>query len=264
MSGYQNHTNYFEYIISAGKDHLKHKFLDSAGGLFWAVFNPLFQIILFSLVFSNIFMPEKTGLNSFDAPYVVYLCIALVPWLIFSESVYESTNAIMDNGYYLKKMPLPTWIFVAKCNLAFFIYSCIGWICVLVFSFIMGVQPTLWWLISPFILLLFQLLAFGITLITSVLNVFIKDTSHGTALLLQLIFWSMPLVYYVNIVPLILRTIIDYHPVYIYLNALRSLIIKGECPSPLLLLACVVIPFVLIWIGISLQKHMEKDVRDII
>jgi ABC-type polysaccharide/polyol phosphate export permease len=82
-------------------------------GVFWNVLIPLLQILILTIVFSQIMEVRLPGAGSAKA-FAIYLCAGLLPWLGFSECVSRGTQSFLENATYLKKLPIPEQIFVAQ------------------------------------------------------------------------------------------------------------------------------------------------------
>ena len=84
---------------------IKTKYRKSVLGVLWTLLNPLFMMIILSVVFSNLFI--------FDVEYFpVYLLSGQLIFNFYSEATTASMSAIMDNGPLLKKIYVPKYLFV--------------------------------------------------------------------------------------------------------------------------------------------------------
>jgi len=72
--------------------HIKVQYAQSALGIDWAVIQPLFSMIVFTIVFGRL-----AGVSSDGAPYAVFSFVALVPWTYFSNAVTQGTNSLVTN-----------------------------------------------------------------------------------------------------------------------------------------------------------------------
>ena len=92
-------------IWSLSKNDFKTRYAGSYLGIVWAFVQPVITILVYWLVFEKGFSakPEmfKAGV---EVPFVVYLTSGLVPWFFFSEAVSNSTNALLEYNYLVKKV----------------------------------------------------------------------------------------------------------------------------------------------------------------
>ena len=82
---------------------LRHRYTGTGLGIFWNVLNPLMQIAIYAVVFTQIMRPQMPGSAS-PYQFVIYLCAGLLPWMAFAECVTRGTNSFVENATYLKKL----------------------------------------------------------------------------------------------------------------------------------------------------------------
>ncbi len=101
------------FIWRSAISDLRYRYAGSAMGIFWNVLIPLLQILILTVVFSQIMAVRLPGAGSTEV-FAIYLCSGLLPWLGFSECVSRGTQSFLENATYLKKLPIPEQIFVAQ------------------------------------------------------------------------------------------------------------------------------------------------------
>lgn len=250
------------FIFNSGLSHLKFKFSGSKSSAIWVIANPLFYILLYTFVFSHVFKLDHNTNSNISGNFVGYLCMGLLPWLIWAEGLFECSSCLNDNGYYLKKIALPTWVFVAKSCLAFLIYNLIATIILILFLLLSGYSFNLYWFLIPLHIIIFHLFSFGICLITSMLAVFTKDVAQALNMFIQLIFWSMPIVYYTQNLPSTLQEIIKYHPIYQFIIPIRKIVLEPTNYSLTTFAITILISLAVICIGMLIHKKFEHEIRD--
>jgi len=142
----------------------------------------------------------------------------------------RGTNAFQENAAYLKKLPIPEQIFVAKSALSSTISLFIAIILLVLVSLVLGLRPSLTWLAVVLVLILFQGFGFGLGLIFGSINVFIKDMSQVLPILLQLWMWCLPIVYVEEIIPNAFQKIMLFNPAYPFIASLHRCFLYGEWP----------------------------------
>ena len=105
--------NYRLFIWRSAMSDLRHRYAGSTMGVFWNVLIPLAQILIYTLVFSQIMKIRLPGAGS-TVVFAIYLCSGLLPWLGFSECVSRGTQSFLENAHYLKKLPIPEQVFAAQ------------------------------------------------------------------------------------------------------------------------------------------------------
>jgi lipopolysaccharide transport system permease protein len=258
-----NLWRYRGFIVRNAMSDMRHRYAGSAAGVAWNVINPLAQIVIYSLVFSQIMvvrMPDgRTG-----AAFALYLCAGLLPWAAFSECILRGTNAFIENAPYLKKLPIPEQVFVAQNAVSATLFLGISMALLGLVIVASGSAPSVAWLGVPLVLLLFQGFGFGLGLIFSTLNVFLRDIGQVLTIALQLWMWLTPIVYVEEILPARVRGIISHNPAYPFIDALHRMIVAGEWPSAWQW------PVMLFWagsapvLGYLILRRLRPEIRDVL
>src|SRR6202795_4043404 len=172
---------------------VRYRYAGSAMGIAWNVITPLAQIVIYSFVFSQIMVTRLTDLGS-NVSFTLYLCAGLLPWAAFADCVLRGANAFIENAMYLKKLPIPEQVFVAQNAAAATLFLGISMTLLGVVTAISGGSLSPAWLGVPAVLALFQAFGFGLGLIFSTLNVFLRDIGQVLTIALQLWMWVTPIV----------------------------------------------------------------------
>ncbi|MEW6585929.1 MAG: ABC transporter permease [Nitrospirota bacterium] len=241
---------------------IKAKYAVSLLGPFWAVANPLYQIILYTFLFSVILkvrFEEAPGTSSF----VVYLLAGLIPWLFFSEGTSRGVATFIENAHIIKKVKFPVEICVASVvvssSITFFIYL-VMYSVMLVYLGLFNIS-TFPFFIFPFLIqvLLMSGLSFGLGSIA----VFFRDIIQIIGMVLNLVFFLTPIVYPSNVIPESVRWLFDINPFFFIVEIYRSLLVQGKMPDPVLLVypsVCALAVFFAGYFVFSRTKEAFKDV----
>src|SRR5687767_5171816 len=103
---------YRRYIWQNARDELRYRYAGASLGIFWHLIHPLLQVLIYTFVFTQVVIIQPEDQQ--DAPFVLYLCAGLFPWLAFSETLLQGSNAFLENAVYLKRLPIPAEVFLAK------------------------------------------------------------------------------------------------------------------------------------------------------
>ena len=189
------------------------RYLGSALGASWAFLNPLAQILIYTLVFSQV-MQARLPNGRDPLGYSLYLCAGLLTWNYFVEVLLRSQTVFLEQANMLKKVSfpkvtLPSYVFLsASVNFA------IVWGLFLALLLISGRWPG-WVLVALVPLLLIQqVLAVGLGLVLGVTNVFFRDVAQAVGIGIQFWFWLTPIVYPLSAVPEHGRNLMAWNPVY--------------------------------------------------
>ena len=92
------------FLLLVWRD-VKARYAQSVLGIGWAIIQPLFSMVVFTVIFGNL-----VKVNSEGAPYAIFSYVALVPWTYFSNSLTESSNSLVGNTGLFTKVYFPRLI----------------------------------------------------------------------------------------------------------------------------------------------------------
>jgi ABC-type polysaccharide/polyol phosphate export permease len=207
-------NNRFERIWLLAKTDFKLRYNASALGLIWAFVYPLIRILIYYVVFSFVF--------SKDIPnYGFYIFSGIIIWMYFQEATKKGLNVIRSKRYLLENIRFNKLDVYYSSVLT----SIIGFIVNLsVFLFMMLIMgmPLSWKLIYyPIFMVNLIILALGISLILSTINVYLKDIVQVWDLVLLLMFWINPIFF-------AKQKIFNMFPALLWANPLAGIIINSR------------------------------------
>jgi ABC-type polysaccharide/polyol phosphate export permease len=258
-----NLWRYRGFIARNAVSDIRNRYAGSAMGVAWNVVTPLAQILIYSLVFTHVMAARVPGAGS-PAGFALYLCAGLLPWAAFTDCVLRGANAFIENAAYLKKLPIPEQVFVAQNAAAATLFLAISMTLLGVVTMATGGTVSLAWAGVPLVLLLFQGFGFGLGLIGSTLNVFLRDIGPALGIALQLWMWLTPIVYVEQILPPELLALVRYNPAYPFIDALHRMIVGGQWP------AAWHWPVMLLWAGVTpaagylVLRRLRPEIRDVL
>lgn len=255
---------YRRLIWERAVSDLRHRYAGTGMGVVWNVLHPLALIGVYSVVFSTIFTPPA-GKEGDRFWYLLYLCSGLLPWLAFAECVTRSAAAFVENAPYLKKLPIPEPVFVAQAAASATLGLGISFLLLLAVALVTGHPPKATWLLLPIPLVLLQALGFGVGLLCGTLNVFFRDVGQLLTVALQIVMWTVPVVYLAERVqsPAVLAAL-RWHPVMPPLAAVRSLFIDGRTPDAWVWVGMVAWPAAAIVVAGAVFRRLRVEIRDVL
>ena len=258
-----NLWRYRSFILRNAASDMRFRYAGSAVGVFWHVINPLAQILIYTLVFSQIMAVRLPGAVTVGA-FALYLCAGILPWAAFSDCVLRGAHAFIENASYLKKLPIPEQVFVAQNAMTATLSLAVSMALLFVVSVVSGSVVTTAWLGVPVVLVLFQGFGFGLGLLFGTLNVFLRDIGQALMVVLQLWMWITPIVYVEEILPRALRALSPYNPAYPFIDALHRMVVMGGWPPawewPAMLVWATLAPA----IGYLVLRRLRSEIRDAI
>ena len=107
----------------------------------------------------------------------------------------------------------------------------------------------MYWLWLPLVWVVEVLFVCGLTLITSALNVYVRDTRYVVESINTLLFWMVPIFYSFAMIPQQYKELYQFNPVAALVLALRNILLEGTAPAPTLLIKLTSVSVVTFCIG---------------
>ena len=89
--------NYKSLIWNGIRRDIEIKYRRSYLGFLWTILNPVSQIFIYFIIFSQIMKSKVPGIES-EYSYAIFLCLGMIPWTFFSELLTRTTNVFIDNA----------------------------------------------------------------------------------------------------------------------------------------------------------------------
>ena len=159
-------------------------------GVAWAVIQPLFTMIVFSVVFGKL-----ARISSDGTPYPIFSFAALVPWTFFAAGMSSSSNSLVGSAHFVKKVYFPRLVIPIATVLTAVVDLAIALVMLLVMMAYYQITPTWNVVFLPLFILLAFISALGIGLWLSALNVKYRDVRYVVPFMVQLWMYATPVVY---------------------------------------------------------------------
>ena len=218
--------NYREFLKTSIKKEFRGKYKKSFLGILWSFLNPLFQLLIYALVFPFIL---KNGVEN----YTVFLIVALMPWNFFNMTILQSAASVVTNGGIIKKVYFPREILpisTATSNLINFLITGIIVFIVLLVSGI-GIGPCI--VVLPIIVLIQYILQLGLAFIFSSITVYVRDVEYLLNVFMMLMFYLCPIVYSTDMIPAKLLPLFKLNPMFHIIGYYRSILYYKTFPNML-------------------------------
>jgi len=255
--------HYRNYIVQNAWNDLRHRYAGSGLGVIWNVISPLAQILVYTIVFTELMSIKFPGVSSRFA-FPLYLCSGFLPWIAFSECVSRGANSFLENANYLKKMPIPEQVFVAQTAMSATLGLFISLSLLFALAIIMKYPPTWLWLIVPLVAILFQGFGFGLGLLLSSINVFFRDVAQILGIFLQIWMWMTPIVYPESILPERLLIYMKFNPAYPFIHTIREVFLYGRFPESWMWWVMCAWAFGVPVLGYLVLRKLRPEIRDVL
>jgi len=192
-------------------------------GVIWAVIKPFGTMIVFTLFFGKLAKMPSDGI-----PYAIFSYAALVPWTYFQSSVGRSGNSLISNANLITKVYFPRIALVGSSILNGLLDFSISFLVILGLMFYFDIQISWKLLLCPLLTIVIVLLAFGVGMILSSLNVKYRDVSHIIPFAMQIWFFVTPIIYPTSIIPENYRGLASLNPMCGIIEGFRSAILPSR------------------------------------
>ena len=238
---------------------IKVRYKQTALGAAWAVLQPVFTMVVFSLFFGKLARVPSDGI-----PYPVFSYCALLPWQLFAYALSESSNSVVANERLISKVYFPRLVVPIAGVLAGLMDFAIAFAVLILLMLGYGIVPT-WTVVTlPLFVLLAILTALAAGLWLSALNVQYRDVRYTVGFLTQIWLFLSPVAYPSSLVPARWRLLYGLNPMAGVVEGFRWALI-GKTPAPGAMLAVSVLVVVLLLVGgLFYFRRMENSFADVI
>ena len=237
---------------------VKVRYKQTALGAAWAILQPLFMMVIFTIFFGRL-----AGVQSAGIPYPVFALAALVPWTFFSNSITASGNSLVGSANLITKVYFPRLIVPAAAMLAGLVDFALafGLLCLLMIYYRVALTTQV--LFLPVLVLLTSLFALGVGTWMSALNVKYRDVRFALPFVIQLWLFVSSVILPSSSVPEKWRWLLLLNPMSAIIEGYRSALFGLPFDWPALGIASVLTALVLVYSFYSFGR-VERSFADII
>lgn len=249
---FKNLYNYRELLKTNVKKEIRGKYKASVLGVLWSFINPLLQVLVYAIVFPYLMRGAVDN-------YLVYLVTGIIPWNFFLMTVSQGITTIKSNAGIIKKVYFPREILpisVVASGLVNFFISCI---IILVFCLLFQVGITWHIVLLPFVAIIETILALGIVLALSAINVYIQDIEYIISFVLNMLFYGTPIIYELSQFSDVgvLYKLVSLNPMTQIINSYRDIFLYHVMPNMLNLFIVLAISLIIAVIGFVIFRKLE-------
>jgi lipopolysaccharide transport system permease protein len=253
-----NLWSYRELLYFLTWRDVKVRYKQTLLGAAWAIIQPLFAMAIFTLFFGKL-----AGVPSDGVPYPIFAYAGLLPWMFFSNAVTNSGNSLVGSANLITKVYFPRMIIPAAAVGAGLIDFAVAMLILIVLMIYYSVAVTLNLLMFPVLVVLTMLLALGVGMLMSGLNVKYRDVRHALPFVIQLWMFATPIVYPASIVPQRWRLVYALNPLTGIIEGYRSSLFGARFDWATLGTSATITILILIYSAYSFRR-MEKSFADVV
>jgi lipopolysaccharide transport system permease protein len=278
--GTNPHAAHFTSLVALAKSLLRNRQLieqmirrevvgrykGSALGLAWSFFNPVFMLMVYTFVFSEIFKARWGGNGGDDSKtqFAIVLFVGLIVLNLFSEVINRAPGLILSNVNYVKKVVFPIEILPVVAMGATLFHSLIS-LGVLLAAFALFNGYLCWTVVlTPIVLLPLIIITLGLSWLLASLGVFLRDVGQTISIITTVLMFLSPVFYPVTAVPERFRPLIMANPLTFIIEQAREVLIWGHLPNWMGLGGYTLVATIVAWTGYAWFQKTRKGFADVL
>ncbi|MBA2244213.1 MAG: ABC transporter permease [Gemmatimonadetes bacterium] len=237
---------------------IKVRYKQTVLGASWAIIQPFFTMVVFSLFFGRL-----AGIPSDGVPYPIFSFAALVPWTFFANGLTQSANSLVTDQNLIKKVYFPRLVIPTATVLSGCVDFVLAFAVLVGMMLFYGITPTVnvVWLL-PLLLLAF-ITALGVGLWFAALNVQYRDVRYAVPFLVQFWLFATPIAYPSSLLEETWRTLYGINPMVGVVEGFRwALLGTQTAPGPMIAVSALAALAILVG-GALYFRRMEKTFADV-
>ena len=237
---------------------IKVRYAQSAIGIGWAIIQPLFSMLVFTIIFGNLAKVDSDG-----APYALFSLAALLPWTYFSNAITDGVQSLVSEADMLRKIYFPRLMLPLSAVAAKLVDFGIAAVMMVVMMIVFQYPPSIQIVALPLAIIVMLITASGVSVWLTALAVQYRDIKHGMNFLVQLLMYASPVVYAASIIPEKYRLLYAINPMVGVIESFRAAIL-GTTSIPWDLLGVGFLSGTILLItGLAFFRSKEKIFADV-
>ena len=254
----RNLWTYHELLYFLIWRDVKVRYKQTVLGVAWAILQPVIMIVIFSIIFGRV-----AGLPSDGIPYALFAYAGVVTWTFFSSAVTKSGNSLVGSSHLITKVYFPRMMVPAAAVCAAVVDLVLAFVVLVPLMFYYQFMPG-WQIVMILpVLALLILLAFGVGMWMSALNVKYRDVGFILPFLIQIWMFLSPVIYPSSALPPNFRPVMMFNPVSGIIEASRSALFGLPFNRRAILVSCV-ITFLILACAAFWFRRMEREFADVV
>jgi lipopolysaccharide transport system permease protein len=238
---------------------VKVRYKQTALGALWAIIQPLFTMLIFSLFFGRLAKIPSDGV-----PYPLFSLAGLIPWMFFANGLAQSSNSLVSNSNLVSKVYFPRLTIPIAAVASGIIDFAISFVLLLGMMAFYHVVPPARALFVPLLFLLALVISLGVGLWLSALNVEYRDVRYAVPFLTQFWMFATPIAYPSSLLTGVWRVVYALNPMVGVVEGFRwALLGTKTAPGPELIVSSISAALLLTG-GAFYFRRTEKTFADIV
>jgi lipopolysaccharide transport system permease protein len=222
-------------------------------GILWSLINPLVMMGVLTFVFKYIY-----GQGT-PPSFPLFVLCGLVPFNFFTAAWLSGTTSIIANAQLVKRVPVPREVVPIAAVFSNCVHLVIQMALLLTMTRFFGLYPNRFWLWLLPLWFLYITFVCGISLLTSAVSVFIRDTQYVVESFNVVLFWLVPIFYSFDMIPDRFKLVYEVNPVAALVMAMRNILIDKRAPATTLIENMVIAAAVSLGVGLLVFKKLKRS-----
>jgi ABC-type polysaccharide/polyol phosphate export permease len=222
-------------------------------GILWSLINPLVMMGVLTFVFGHVFRTQN------GPSFPLLILSGLVPFNFFTAAWLSGTTSIIVNAQLVKRVPVPREMVPIAAVFSNCLHLAIQLALLVAMTLFFGLYPNRFWLWLLPLWLLYIAFVCGISLLSSAVSVFIRDTQYVVESFNVVLFWLVPIFYSFDIIPDKFKLVYEVNPVAALVMAMRNILIDQRAPATTLIENMVIAAAVALGIGLVVFGRLKRS-----
>jgi len=238
---------------------VKVRYKQTALGVAWAIIQPFFTMVIFSIFFGKLGRIPSDGI-----PYPIFSFAALVPWTFFAHGLNQSSNSLVSGAQLIKKVYFPRLVVPVAAVLSGVVDFILAFIVLLGMMIYYGMVPNANVVWLPAFLLLALITSVGVGLWLSTLNVEYRDVRHSVPFITQFWLFATPIAYPSSLLSEPWRTLYGINPMAGVVEGFRWALLGTDTQPGAMIFVSSLMALAILIAGAFYFRRMEKTFADVV
>jgi lipopolysaccharide transport system permease protein len=221
---FREQIEYRELLTQMTKRDLLLRYKQTVMGFGWAIFMPLVNTAVFSVIFVRV-APMDTGV-----PYPLFAYCGLWSWNFFASSLRFAVTSLSSNTSLVTKVYFPREIFPFSAVLVCLVDFLVGATVLVALMIYYGVSPSTSIVWLPLVIVVHVAFTAGVALLIAMANLFYRDVKYLFEIVLTVWMFATSVVYPTQLVGGRLATVLALNPMTPIIDGYRATLLGGHSP----------------------------------
>ena len=250
---------YRELLYFMAWRDIKVRYKQTVLGAAWAIIQPFFTMVVFSIFFGKLARVPSDGL-----PYPIFAFAALVPWTFFANGLNQASNSLVGSANLIKKVYFPRLVVPISSVISGVLDFVLAFAVLLGMMLFYGILPTVKILWLPLFVLLIFVTALGVGFWLSALNVQFRDVRYTVPFLTQFWLFATPIAYPSSLLSEPWRTLYGINPMVGVVEGFRWALLGTDTAPGAIILVSSLVALVLFVGGAFYFRRLERSFADVV